>query len=155
MEQNKTQIDDLNHSLIFKDACWSAYGYFQNSKAKTHLKGHLKVRAEQSSYHLDTTLFDASNNLLILERESHISVVSKVKMTWQDTFKAFGVLKGAFSIIDETLLLVLKDEHHDYQSFESLLKVFEDEYELRGVLFQAGTQIMTWRLELIRSNRPC
>ncbi len=155
MDINQTLAWASKHSLFIDKAHWSVAGYFQKDGLKTLLKGCLQVSPNDSRCQLTTDLYDAANGLLLLQRHSKLSGFKQASNIWHDDVGSYGNLSGRFSIIDETLLVNLVDKQNNYQSFESLLKVFEEEYELRGVLYQGTKRIMVWRLELVKLAVPC
>ncbi|MCA9837585.1 MAG: hypothetical protein KC422_11750 [Trueperaceae bacterium] len=72
-------------------------------------------------------------------------------LTWQEHTNRLGDFTGHASTIDATLLLSLQNKDDEFRSFEVFLKLFESEYELRGVLYHKGSRVLSWRLELIRA----
>jgi hypothetical protein len=140
------------HTLFFQTGRWALQGYFQSALEKRiAVRGHLAVQANKGDHQLHFQLFSEQDKL-VLERNCQMSfrTGSKSGVLWQEQSVTFGQLYGQLTVVDDTLLLHLDSGSASYRVIESFLRVFDDEYELRGAVLEQEKQDASWTLELVR-----
>jgi hypothetical protein len=134
------------HPLLDQGSHWDITGYFIDSdRQKKLVEGSWVVSDEKDALGIHMTLLQVDTKTAVLER----NCTAQLDTLWSEQRQPHGLFQGQISMVEDTLLLQLESEK-GFRSIESLLRVFEKEYEVRGVMLKGDQNIGSWMLELLR-----
>jgi hypothetical protein len=134
------------HPILDQGSQWAISGYFMDSnKQKKQVEGSWVVSDENDILGIHITLVQVDTKTIVLER----NCTAQLDTLWTEQRQPHGLFQGQISMVEDTLLLQLESEK-GFRSIESLLRVFEKEYEVRGVMLKGDQNIGSWMLELLR-----
>jgi hypothetical protein len=141
------------HPVLDQGSQWAITGYLiDRGKHKRFVEGSWVVKAKEQFFDIHIILVDTESKRMILERDCHgyLNTSSGIN-NWSEHRLEDGFFQGQINMVDDTLLLQLESDQ-GFRSIESLLRVFEKEYEVRGVMLKNNQNLGSWVLELLRIN---
>ncbi len=150
------------HLLLEKGSHWSITGYFiDEDKQKKPVEGNWVVKALERSLQIhlqlsqiDTTQIDTPVDIpvKVLERTCLVFPESpQLFNNWSEQRTPYGQFQGQINVVEDTLLLQLENKQ-GLRSVEAFLRVFETEYEVRGIILKEDKPLGSWMLELLRTH---
>ncbi|RJX21570.1 MAG: hypothetical protein C4570_02455 [Ammonifex sp.] len=145
----------MNHTFLFQPATWTAKGTFTDADGNTvPVDGETTITHEPEVWVNEgyMRLLDESG----LELQNRYEIVpfaeGKDFTSWKSFNPALGVLIGAFSIVDDSIISISASEDGQYYACEYLLKIDDGNYRGRGVLFRSGEKLSSWAVDLAKED---
>lgn len=140
------------HPVLAQKSHWAITGYVaDNEKHKRFIEGSWVVKGQEYSVDIHITLLDTGSKKVILERNCHICLNTLSRLNNWSEQRQDDFFEGQINMVEDTLLLQL-ESRQGFRIIESLLRVFEKEYEVRGVMLKNNQHVGSWVLELVRIN---
>ena len=141
------------HLLLEKGSHWSITGYFVDEhKQKKPVEGNWVVKALEHSLQIHLQLSQIDTPVKVLERTCLVFPESpQLFNNWSEQRTPYGHFQGQINVVEDTLLLQLETKQ-GLRSVEAFLRVFETEYEVRGIILKEDKPLGSWMLEFLRTH---
>jgi len=136
---------------FFKDGgTWISEGfYYGRDNMPSPFRGVMTVRHEG-----ENILITGSGELILSDRntiriENHYITVKSdsPEIQWRSENPVIGILIGTYYLIDDSIVSVFEDEKKTVSGTETLVRISDTEYLVRGVLVKDGNALSKWALK--------
>ena len=142
----------MQHTFLFQEGFWSARGYyFDDMDRALTLEGITRITHMEDLWinEGEMAINTGDKPVKIYNRYEIVPFrEGKYQTVWESTNPDLGTLLGQFVIVDDAILSTCCAKSGVYTGAEFLLKIHNDHYQNRGVLFKGKDILSSWRVDL-------
>lgn len=141
----------MEHTYLFKNACWRAEGFYHIGENKTApLTGGVTLTRTGETWTLTGFMDVAFDEPMHMENTYEIrETVNPMELAWTAQNPTLGTLEGAFVVLPGIITSSYTAPDGVHSGSEMLMQVSETEYKMQGVLNEHGDPTCWWEGRLI------
>ena len=152
---NSQTVKKIRHTYLLEEGKWNVSGtYYDSCNNEMELKGEQRISHHEDQWLLDSRMELQDMSKTIIQSTYKIEpATGEGEFTfWESDDPDLGQLLGRFMIVGNTIMSMYQSESRLYAGTETLEKVDENKYQVKGFSFNGDEKLASWKLTLERSR---
>lgn len=152
---NSQTVKKIRHTYLLEEGKWSVSGvYFDARNDAKEVKGEQRIKHHPNQWQLDSRMELQDKSKKVIQSTYKIEpTADKGEFTfWESDDPNLGQLLGRFMIVGNTIMSMYQSESRLYLGTETLEKIDENRYKVKGFSFNGDEKLASWEITLERET---
>lgn len=141
----------MRHTYLFQPGKWRARGrYYGPQGMPVEAEGEVEIAHGPDKWENRGVMRIKGPGAREFRNNYEMPPIPKGALsgTWTGRNPDLGEFRGELTVVEDAILLVSGSLDGTYETFETLMRVDDENYVSRGVLFGAGERLSSWAVTL-------